>query len=97
MESVHVTGSKTPGTYFHRLCSILKRPLRCLRKIGLCVSVQDMEIFYTQTAGLLAFTSRSIQDKDKIGVIMVRKCFVIHEEVIDVFCDKFNIPTIEIL
>ena len=35
------------------------------------------------------------EDKDKTGKILVKKHFVIHEEVIDVFHDKFYIPTIE--
>ena len=36
-----------------------------------------------------------ILDKDNRGRIMVKKCFVLHEEVIYVFHDKFYIPTIE--
>ena len=36
-----------------------------------------------------------IPDKDKKGIIMLKKCFVLHEEAIDVFHDKFYIPTIE--
>ena len=33
-----------------------------------------------------------IQDKDKRGRIMVKKCYVIHEEFIDVFHDFFTFP-----
>ena len=36
-----------------------------------------------------------IPDKDKRGIIMSNNCFVLHEEVIDVFHVFFNIPTIE--
>ena len=36
-----------------------------------------------------------IMDKDKKGRIMVKKCSVIHEEIIDVFNGIFYIPTIE--
>ena len=36
-----------------------------------------------------------IPDKDKKGIIMVKKCFVLHEEVIDVSHEIFYIPTIE--
>ena len=36
-----------------------------------------------------------IQDKEKRGKIMTKKCFVLHEEVIGVFHNKFYIPTIE--
>ena len=34
------------------------------------------------------------QEKYNRGKIMVKKSFVIHEEVIDVFLNKFYIPTI---
>ena len=37
----------------------------------------------------------NIQDKDKRGKIVLKKTFVLHEEVIDIFCDKYHIPTIE--
>ena len=37
----------------------------------------------------------NVQDKDKRGRIMVKKCFVLHKEVIDIFHDKLYIPTIE--
>ena len=36
-----------------------------------------------------------IHDKDKKGRIIMKKCFVLHEEVIDVFIGNFYIPTIE--
>ena len=36
-----------------------------------------------------------IQDKDKCGRLVVKKYFVLHEEVIDFFHDKIYIPTIE--
>ena len=36
----------------------------------------------------------NILDKDKRGRIMVNKFYVIHEEVIDVFHEKYYIPTI---
>ena len=36
-------------------------------------------------------------DKDKKGILMAKKCVVLHEEVIDVFYEKYYIPTIEIL
>ena len=36
-----------------------------------------------------------IPDKDKRGRIMVKKCFVLHEEVIENFHKKSYIPTIE--
>ena len=34
-------------------------------------------------------------DKDKRGIIMVKKCFVLQKEVIDVFHENIYIPTIE--
>ena len=37
----------------------------------------------------------NILDKYKRGRIMVNKCFVVHEKVIDVFHENFYIPTIE--
>ena len=37
----------------------------------------------------------NIQDKDKRGLFMAKKCSVLHEEVIDVFNEKIYIPTIE--
>ena len=37
----------------------------------------------------------NIQDKENRGRVMVNKCFVLHEEVIDVFHNKFYITTIE--
>ena len=46
---------------------------------------------YYKTCGLCD----KVQDKEKWWRVMVNKCFVIHEEVIDVFYDKFYIPTIE--
>ena len=36
-----------------------------------------------------------VTDKDKKGIIMVKKCFVLHKEVRDVFHKKNYIPTIE--
>ena len=36
-----------------------------------------------------------IPDEDNKSRIMVNKCFFIHEEVIDVFHEKYYIPTIE--
>ena len=36
----------------------------------------------------------NIPNKDNIGRIMVKKCFVLSEGVIDVFHDKFYIPII---
>ena len=39
--------------------------------------------------------AKKIEDKDKTGKILVKKHFVIHEEVIDVFHEKNCIPTIE--
>ena len=36
-----------------------------------------------------------ILDKYKKGRLIVKKCFVLHEEVIDVFYEKYYIPTIE--
>ena len=37
----------------------------------------------------------NILEEYKRGRIMVKKYFVLHEEVIDVFCEKIYIPTIE--
>ena len=37
----------------------------------------------------------NILDKYKRERIMVKKCYVLHEEVIDVFHEKFYIPKIE--
>ena len=36
----------------------------------------------------------NILDKDKRRRIMLKKCFVLHKEVIDVFHEKMYIPTI---
>ena len=36
-----------------------------------------------------------IHEKEKRRKMMVKKCFVLHEEVSDVFHDKIYIPTIE--
>ena len=36
-----------------------------------------------------------IQDKEEIGKMMENKYVVLHEEVIDIFHNKFYIPTIE--
>ena len=36
-----------------------------------------------------------VPDKDKKGRIMVKKCFLLHEEVINIFHKKNYIPTIE--
>ena len=38
---------------------------------------------------------KKTEDKDKTGKILMKKHFVINEEVIDVFHDKLYIPTIE--
>ena len=37
----------------------------------------------------------NIQDKYKIGIVIPKKYFVLHEEFIDVFHEKCYIPTIE--
>ena len=37
----------------------------------------------------------NILDKDKKGIIMVKKCFVIQEKVIDALHEKYYISTIE--
>ena len=46
---------------------------------------------YNNTCGLCD----NIQEKDKMGIIRLKKFFVIHEKVIDVFHQIFYIPTIE--
>ena len=52
--------------------------------------------------GLIPFKYKNIcelfyitQDKDKTGEMMVNIVFVCHEEIIDIFHNFFNIPTIE--
>ena len=37
----------------------------------------------------------TILDKDNKGILMAKKCFVLKTEVIDVFHEKYYIPTIE--
>ena len=65
---------------FHLFQNISKRPINGLRQFK-----------HKQICELCD----NIQDKDKRGIITANKCFFPHEEVIGVFHDFLNIPTIE--
>ena len=71
--------------------SLHKIKFHIFQKIYKC-SIHNVRQFkYKNTCKLCD----SILDKDKKGILLVRKCFVIYDEVIDVFHEKYYIPTIE--
>ena len=80
-EQIDIVFPSSPNKIkFYIFKNISKWPIQVLRPFQ-----------YNNTCGLCD----DILDKYKKGRFMVNKCFVFHEEVIDVFYAKYYIPTIE--
>ena len=71
--------------------SLHKIKFRIFQQISECLIRLLRTFRYKNTCELCD----TIQDKNKRGKIMVKNLFVCHKEVIDVFHNKFYIPTIE--
>ena len=71
--------------------SIHKIKLHIFKNISKCLIHGLIPFIYKNTCELCD----NILGKDNIGIIIVNKCFVLHEEVIYVFREFFYIPTIE--
>ena len=60
-------------------------------KISKCLIHSLRKFEYKNTCELYD----NILDKDRKFRLMVKKCFILHEEVIDIFHEKYYIPTIQ--